>query len=204
MEKQSKNIKDVIIKTTKEILIQKGNVTIKEVADTAYINVAAINYHFGSKDNLIEIVIKEVIQDLREDILLSIKDFNIADYDFEKKIMEMFNIIFKFAGENAGIINYSFLQLANQSQAANILVELFISDKEFITPIINQLSLVLPNVSEEVLFSKYIILFSSVIVPFFLSFSGWHPFFHEREEANVFLGKYKDYYLAELKKIIFT
>ena len=58
MEKQGKDIKDVIVKTTKILLMEKGNATIKEIADKAYVNVAAINYHFGSKDNLIEIVIK--------------------------------------------------------------------------------------------------------------------------------------------------
>ena len=204
MEKQGKDIKDVIVKTTKILLMEKGNATIKEIADKAYVNVAAINYHFGSKNNLIEIVIKEVISDLRNEILASIDNFNIVDYNFEETIMYMFEIIFTFAKKNAGIINYSFLQLANQSKAANILVELFITDKDFINTITKQLALVLPDASNDVLFSKYIILFSAFVVPFFLSFSGWYPFFNNKNQTTTtFLDKYRKSYLQELKNIVF-
>ena len=116
----------------------------------------------------------------------------------------MFNVVFKFAEQNAGIINYSFLQLANQSKAANILIELFITDKEFIKVVTDHLAFSLPNVSEEVLFSKYIILFSSFVVPFFLSFSGWYSLFDPNGKNNDFIEKHRQSYFAELKKIVFA
>lgn len=204
MEKQSKDIKNVIIETTRDLLMKKGNVTIKEIAEKAYVNVAAVNYHFGSKDNLIEIVIKEVISNLRNEILRSIENYDVTNYDFEKTIMYMFEIIFAFAEENAGIINYSFLQLANQSKAANILVELFITDKDFINIITEQLSFLLPGTSKDVLFSKYIILFSAFVVPLFLSFSGWYPFYDNKNESTTLIDKYRDRYFQELKNIVFA
>ncbi len=203
MEKQ-KDIKDLIVKTAKDLLIKKGNVTIKEISDKAYVNVAAINYHFGSKDNLIEIIIKEVINDLRTEILGFIENIDMSSDDFEATIFEMFDIVFKFAEMNAGIINYSFLQLANQSKAANILVELFITDKEFINVVTSHLAFSLPGVSEGVLFSKYIILFSSFVVPFFLSFSGWNSFFDPKEKNSKLIEEHRQSYFAELKKIVFS
>lgn len=203
MDKQN-DIKDVIIKTTKELLIKQGNVTIKEISSKAFVNVAAINYHFGSKDNLIEIVIKDVINDLRTKILSSIANIDIATVNFEETIYAMFDIVFEFAEANAGIINYSFLQLANQSKAANILIELFITDKEFIKVVTTHLAYSLPNVSDDVLFSKYIILFSSFVVPFFLSFSGWASFFGPDGKNSDALERHRLSYFSELKKIVFV
>ena len=45
-----------IMKAAVEIIGREGNlgVTIREIADKAGVNIAAINYHFSSKENLIE------------------------------------------------------------------------------------------------------------------------------------------------------
>jgi TetR/AcrR family transcriptional regulator, regulator of cefoperazone and chloramphenicol sensitivity len=47
--------KDKILEATLEIISSQGfqNVTIRKIATNAGVNVAAINYHFGSKDNVI-------------------------------------------------------------------------------------------------------------------------------------------------------
>lgn len=193
-----------IIRATKQLLSEKGNVTVKEISEKAFVNIASINYYFGSKDNLINIVIKDVISDLQNEIVLEIMDGDMNTDDFEESMSSMFNIIFKFAAQNAGIINYSFLQMANQSKATNILVELFILDDKFIEMILNLLRKQLPDSSDETLFSKYIILFSSFVVPFFLSFSGWYKFFEMKDSGESFLEKHRDTYLIELKKILFT
>ncbi|NMD43626.1 MAG: helix-turn-helix transcriptional regulator, partial [Firmicutes bacterium] len=44
------------MKTAVEIIGREGNlnVTIREIAERAAVNIAAINYHFSSKENLIE------------------------------------------------------------------------------------------------------------------------------------------------------
>lgn len=205
MNKSELPIKETIIKTTKELLIKKGNVTIKEIADAAFINVAAINYHFQTKDNLIQVVIEEVISELRAKIIETIKETNISQYKFEEVFSILLEIIFTFAEKNAGIINFSFLQMATQSKATNVLVEFFILDKEFISIMMQQLASIVPNAKEEVLFSKYLILFSSFVVPFFLSFSGWYPILGNEEiKQKAFFERYRKYYLEELQKVLYA
>lgn len=204
MQKNDLSVKEAIISTTKELLIKKGNITIKDIAEAAYVNVAAINYHFGSKDNLIQIVTQRVVKDLRTKIVEQINAIDQSNYDFEEIIMIMIEIIFSFAEENLGLINYSFLQLATQSHANNVLVELFILDKTFINMVMEKLALVVPNASEETLFSKYLILFSSFVIPFFLSFTGIYRLLDigEAKEEKSFFAKYRTHYLAELRKVL--
>jgi|LSQX01.1.fsa_nt_gb AcrR family transcriptional regulator len=204
MKKVYTETENAIIKATKEILGEKGNATIKEISKRAYVNIAAINYHFGSKDELISIIIEDVIGDLQNEIIVELLENDIHLEDFEESMNKLFNIMFSFAERNAGIINYSFLQMATQSKATNILVELFIIDEDFIEMIMSLLRRTLPEANDETLFSKYIILFSSFVVPFFLSFSGWHGLFEDDKENENFLKNHRETYLREIKKVLFT
>ncbi len=60
--------KDKIIKATLDIIAQEGfqNVTIRKIATMAEVNVAAVNYHFGSKDSLINEALKTVTVQLKK------------------------------------------------------------------------------------------------------------------------------------------
>lgn len=50
--------KEKILETAIELVDQNGtNISVRQIAKAADVNVAAINYHFGSKDNLINEVI---------------------------------------------------------------------------------------------------------------------------------------------------
>lgn len=196
---EQKTMKEVIIQTTKELLIKHGNATIKDISEAAHVNVAAINYHFGSKNSLIKIVVEEVILELRTKIVEAISAENMQSYDFEEVFMIMMEIIFTFAEQNTGLISFSFLQMATKSDSKNIIIDTFINDKEFISIVINNMRNVLPNASEETLFSKYLIMFSAFVVPFFLSFGS--------EYGNMkthFLEQMKHDYLKELRKILYA
>jgi len=54
------NAKDRILNSTLYIIGKEGlqNVTIRKIAATADVNIASINYHFGSKDNVINEALK--------------------------------------------------------------------------------------------------------------------------------------------------
>lgn len=64
MDKQFNTLstKERIIKVTMNIIIAEGfqNVTIRKIATQAGVNIAAINYHFGSKDAVINEALKKV------------------------------------------------------------------------------------------------------------------------------------------------
>lgn len=59
--------KEKIIKVTMDIIAAEGfqNITIRKIASQANVNVAAVNYHFGSKDAVINAALLEVTDELR-------------------------------------------------------------------------------------------------------------------------------------------
>lgn len=59
-------IKGLIIQETKKRIRKNPKLTIKEIADACFVNIAAVNYHFGRKDNLMAIVVKEILDELKE------------------------------------------------------------------------------------------------------------------------------------------
>ena len=74
----SRTTKDRIIKATLDIISGEGfqNVTIRKIAAMAGVNVAAVNYHFGSKDavinealNMVTLLLEETFRCLRADDL---------------------------------------------------------------------------------------------------------------------------------------
>jgi len=58
--------KEKIIKVTMEIIASEGfhNVTIRKIANRAGVNLAAVNYHYGSKDTVINEALKTVTNQL--------------------------------------------------------------------------------------------------------------------------------------------
>lgn len=61
-----------ILQTTIDIVGLKGEVTIREITEKAGVNVAAINYHFGNKNNLlkeVEIYYSDLLYNSQEKIL---------------------------------------------------------------------------------------------------------------------------------------
>lgn len=58
--KDTATTRDKILQATLEIISKEGfqNVTIKKIADLAEVNIAAVNYHFGSKSNVIDEAMK--------------------------------------------------------------------------------------------------------------------------------------------------
>ena len=58
--KDAPSTRDKILQATLKIMGKEGfqNITIKKIADMAEVNIAAVNYHFGSKTNVINEAIK--------------------------------------------------------------------------------------------------------------------------------------------------
>ncbi len=64
---QTMTTKDRIIKTTLDIISDEGfqNVTVRKIAARAQVNIAAVNYHFGSKDLVIDKALRYVTSQLK-------------------------------------------------------------------------------------------------------------------------------------------
>lgn len=60
--------KDLILQTTLELIKNEGieQVTVRKIANRANVNAALINYHFGSKDKLLNDAIRMLVNSFRE------------------------------------------------------------------------------------------------------------------------------------------
>lgn len=74
MDKSDENLttKQKIINITMDIIAAEGfqNITIRKIASRANVNVAAVNYHFGSKDGVINAALTEVTDEMRKNFAL--------------------------------------------------------------------------------------------------------------------------------------
>lgn len=189
--------KESIIYNTKELLKTRTNLTIKDITDASNINVAAVNYYFGSKDNLVNIVLKEAITELKVKIyeeLLIPNDDTGKPGNTELMINKAVDLIYGFAEEYIGVIYLSFIGCEGQGNSTNILVNEFLTDTVFLRKLLEVFSEVTGINDPLKLTAKYIILFSSFGVPLFLR--SVIP-----NVTNTKFKEYKDAYVKELVKV---
>jgi len=163
----SQEIKRKLIENTKILIQKNATVTIKDIAEASYVNIAAVNYHFGSKEQLLTVVINEVLSDLKTYITDTIID-HLDDAPIEEKLEELITFIYNFSMENIGILNYLFLSKELQSESSGLLIDSFFSDNEFTRYIYEQLAQRMNIRSTSESFAKYIILFSAFSIPLFI------------------------------------
>ena len=189
--------KESIIHTTKELLKTRTNLTIKDITEASNINVAAVNYYFGSKDNLVNIVLKEVITELKTKIYneLLIPSNNIGKSEnTELMVNKAVDLIYGFSEEYIGVIYLSFISSEGQGDSTNILVNEFLTDTAFLQKLLEVFSEITGINDPLKLTAKYIILFSSFGVPLFLR--SVIP-----NVTNTKFKEYKDAYVKELVKV---
>jgi AcrR family transcriptional regulator len=189
--------KESIIHTTKELLKTRTNLTIKDITEASNINVAAVNYYFGSKDNLVNIVLKEAITELKTKIYneLLIPSNNIGKSEnTELMVNKAVDLIYGFSEEYIGVIYLSFISSESQGDSANILVNEFLTDTVFLRKLLEVFSEVTGINDPLKLTAKYIILFSSFGVPLFLRSAIPNV-------TNTKFKEYKDAYAKELVKV---
>jgi TetR/AcrR family transcriptional regulator, regulator of cefoperazone and chloramphenicol sensitivity len=196
----SLEIKRKIIEATKDLLKKNASVTIKDIADACYVNIAAVNYHFGSKEQLLLIVIEEVLNELKifvlEDVMKMAKQVKI-----EILLESITTYIYNFSIDNIGVLNYLFLTKDLQFESSNVLIDTFLKDNEFTKVIYENLSKNLDIKNPKELFAKYLILFSSFSIPLFIQIS------QSKTSKNLQIDTFKDpefrqYFISNLIKMV--
>ena len=160
-------IKRKIIDTTKDLIRQNGYVTIKDIADRCYINIAAVNYHFGSKERLIEIVISEILDEIKAYITMEMNEAlnKVSMEDFLELVV---SYIYNFALDNAGILSYLFLTREQQMTSTNQLLDTFFADSEFTQLGYKNLQQKSLTNNPKEMMAKYVMIFSSLAIPLFI------------------------------------
>lgn len=167
---RSLEIKRKIIENTKMLIQKNASVTIKEIAEASYVNIAAVNYHFGSKEKLLTIVVNEVLTELKKHITIEV-DKTTNKLSVEQILEVMITYIYDFAVDNMGFLNYLFLTKEIQKESAGLLIDSFMNDNEFTRFVLQKLTENKNIQNKKEAFAKYIILFSSFSIPLFIQIS---------------------------------
>lgn len=107
--KEKANVKERIIEVTTELIEQhKGNtneITARVIAEKAEVGLGLINYHFGSKENLITACVQRIISN----VVTSGVKVN-KEYDTDKeRLTAKATYVFNFLFENAAVSRISIL-----------------------------------------------------------------------------------------------
>jgi AcrR family transcriptional regulator len=194
---KNNEIKDKIIRETKSLLQKQRTVTIKDIADTCYMNIASVNYYFGSKEFLIQQVVSEVIEELKAKILHILYE----NKGKSKSVVleEMIGFTYTYALENIGILSYLFLNQDMQQTSSNLLVDTFFSDNDFTRLIFKEITLSNQAIDQQTLYAQYMIMFSSFCMPLFISISNKD---NSKQLETFKDDKFRAVFIKELLRVI--
>ncbi|NLJ78654.1 MAG: TetR/AcrR family transcriptional regulator [Tissierellia bacterium] len=162
MDDRNINTKERILSATIELYGAKGDITVREICDKAGVNIASINYYFGSKDNLLKEVEKHysmLLFDMQKDIIMD------ELRPSKEKLIDWAEALMQFVLEYPALIMLvANLVLQDQSYSPEIIDKFLgsVETKENIQRTIYSLSDI---EDREILDFKYMQLFSGVIGP---------------------------------------
>lgn len=140
----------------------KGEITIRQIAEKAGVNVAAINYHFGSKNNLLKEVenyYAEILYNMMKDILLK------KEHNPKEKLVLWTNSLMEFMFKYPALIAL-IANLAAEDRGYNpiLIQKVYLSEEleNAITLLIKE-STGIEN--ERILKYKYLQIFSGILGP---------------------------------------
>ncbi|MCF6464612.1 TetR/AcrR family transcriptional regulator [Clostridium sp. Cult2] len=162
MDNKYMTTQEKILEAAIQLFGLKGDMTIREIANKAGVNVAAINYHFHSKDNLLKSVEKHysnLLYDIQNEIIKN------PTTSLKEKLTIWANNLMEFMFECPALISLvTNLVLQDENYNPEIIKKFFnnIEFKEQIEGIISSIT----NIDDlEILNYKYIQLFSGILGP---------------------------------------
>ncbi len=192
-------IKRLMIAETRKLIEEKGHVTIKDISERCYVNIASVNYYFGSKDNLMFIVLTEVLTEIKERIIKLVSDNE--EKDIESFLERVIGYIYNFAVDNVGLLRYFFLSADMKEGQLYEFVRSFFLDPEFIAIVYKSLGDYLDTDDMKLLQVKYLIIFSSFFMPLFIQII--QPNVDESAQMATFKDPvFKKYFTKQIIKIL--
>lgn len=189
-----------ITEAARVIIAQKGYLTIKDIADYCHVNIAAVNYHFGSKNDLIQIVITDILNGLKTELKNAVKMYDKSNHELSSFLTSMLSLVYSFVFENKGVLKYLFINLDHQTSSSVQLIDMFFKDNEFVELVYESLQRNIPVRNPKELMVRYLMIFSSFTIPLFVELIQKNDelnsidMFHDEE--------FKEIYINQLIKLI--
>jgi TetR/AcrR family transcriptional regulator, regulator of cefoperazone and chloramphenicol sensitivity len=121
---RSEETKRIMIDAAKSFIRENQNLTIKDIAETCFVNIAAVNYHFGSKDNLIALATNEILDTFRADIQTAMAELDDDDMaSFEHYLERVVDAAVLFAVNNPGAMKHIVTNLPSLIRFSKVFLE---------------------------------------------------------------------------------
>ncbi|MDP3131247.1 MAG: TetR/AcrR family transcriptional regulator [Bacillota bacterium] len=160
----NEDIRKNIIDATRRLIMQKPSITIREIADACYVNVAAVNYYFGSKDRLLAIVLEEIIDEIQGVVTTRLAQVA-PDAPIEATFEMMIDLIYSYAMSNIGVLAYLIMNVENRDSTSRQFIEAFFNDSDFKKIIFAKLREVTGLEDDDALTARYVLIFSCFVIP---------------------------------------
>ncbi len=167
----TKNTKQIIIETAEELFAVNGyhNTSLRNITQKAQVNLAAVNYHFGTKEELVLEVIRLRLIPLNEARMRGLNQI-LKDSQNLGKIPKVHDILhafveptLKFRDSAPGVKNFYTLIGRALAEPDNTVRNVFITlMKPVFKTMLQELELALPHLSREVIFWRLHFVIGSV------------------------------------------
>ncbi len=162
MKEQATDTKNKILNAAIDVVGLKGDVTVRELAELAGVNVASINYYFGNKKNLLKEVEKHYshsLYNLQYNIFVS-EDMQPYDklYTWAKSLS---NFIIQYPALIGLIVN---LTTEDKSYKPALIQKIYLN-KELQTMVQRIIGSIIKSEDEKVISFKYLQIFSGILGP---------------------------------------
>lgn len=162
MKGENLNTKEKVLSATIELYGRRGDITVRQICDKAGVNIASINYHFGSKDNLLKEVERyysSLLYDMQKRIIMDDKKPS------KEKLIDWADALMKFVLDYPALIMLV-ANLVLQDESYNTdMIDKVLGDPESKENIQKTIYSITNIDDKEILNFKYMQLFSGVIGP---------------------------------------
>jgi len=154
--------KSKILQYAIEMVGLKGDVTIRELTDSAGVNVASINYYFGSKDNLLKEVEKYYSNALYNAQYKILTSQELSPYD---KLLEWAKTMSGFISQYPALISLIVKLATEDKKYTPVLIEKVYLNKELQAMLLEIIGTIIKSEDKKLVKFKYLQIFSGILGP---------------------------------------
>ena len=163
----SSDTRENILNTAEKLFADRGfNVSVREIVALAEVNISAISYHFGSKNDLVLAVIERRVSEVNVGRLSRLenlrKEYRLSESELKgiplRKIVEAFiNPVFSMAhaGDESGVVFTKMLGRVMSNTNPQLKQQVFSMFNQVVKEFLVELQKSLPKLSSEVLASRF-------------------------------------------------